>query len=200
MITGYFGLPGSGKSSFLTMLARRELKRIKKGKSKYDHVLTNFYCDGCERFNASDLKNYRIDNSLILIDEITLFFDSRDFKNFSAYKDCFIMHRHHGNDIIYFTQQYDGVDKKIRDLTVELYRIKRLGPFSVANTIYRILDINKDTHDIVQGYRFPTIFERLLSLLHLIKIRKWCFRPLYYKYFDSYEIILNRDPFVYLPW
>ena len=85
-------------------------------------------------------------------------------------------------------------------MTVELYRIKRLGPFSVANTIYRILDINKDSHEIVQGYRFPSIFERLLSLLHLIKIRKWCFRPLYYKYFDSFEIISNRDPFVYTPW
>ena len=43
MVTGYFGLPGSGKTTFLTMIAQKELRLIKKGQSKYDRVYTNFY-------------------------------------------------------------------------------------------------------------------------------------------------------------
>ena len=122
MVTGYFGLPGSGKSTFLTRLAQKELKRIAKGKSSYTHVLTNFYCEGCERVDYKDLGNYCIENSLILLDEITLDADSRNFKQFdSAHKHFFLMHRHYGCDVIYFTQQYDGVDKKIRDITSNLY-------------------------------------------------------------------------------
>lgn len=30
MIQGYFGLPGSGKTTFLAMLAQKELRKIKK--------------------------------------------------------------------------------------------------------------------------------------------------------------------------
>ena len=40
MIVGYFGLPGSGKTTFLTRIAQKELRRIAKGKSKYERVYT----------------------------------------------------------------------------------------------------------------------------------------------------------------
>ena len=61
MVVGYFGLPGSGKTTFLTRIAQKELKRMKKGKSKYKHILTNFYCDGCEKIQYSYLGNYEIE-------------------------------------------------------------------------------------------------------------------------------------------
>ena len=48
MITCYFGVPGCGKTTLLTKIAQKELKRIKRCKSPYNHVLTNFYCQGCE--------------------------------------------------------------------------------------------------------------------------------------------------------
>ena len=54
MITGYFGVPGSGKSTFLSMLAIKEIKKIKKGKSRYLHVLTNFPVSGCEQIKLLD--------------------------------------------------------------------------------------------------------------------------------------------------
>ena len=34
MITGYFGVPGVGKTTIGTRIARKELKRIMNGKSK----------------------------------------------------------------------------------------------------------------------------------------------------------------------
>lgn len=183
MIQGYFGLPGSGKTTFLTMLAQKELKKIRKNKSRYDKVLTNFYCDGCYKIDYKDLGHYSIENSLILLDEITLDADSRDFKQFDKFhKSFFLLHRHYNCDVIYFTQQYDGVDKKIRDITSSLYRVKKVAFISIATQIYRCLDINDQTKEIVQGYRFPNIIERIFCRVH-----RYCLRPIYYKYFDSWE-------------
>lgn len=158
MISGFFGLPGVGKTSFLAKIAHKENKRIKRGKSKYKRVLTNFYCRDCYRLDFRQLGTYDISNSLILIDEITLEADSRDYKSFSHnLKEFFILHRHYGNDVIYFTQQYDGVDKKIRDLTFDLWYVKKIAWFTIATRIYRTIDINENK-EIVQGYKFPGLF------------------------------------------
>lgn len=185
MVSGYFGLPGCGKTTYLTMIAQKELRRIAKGRSKYKYVATNFYCSGCLHIDYKDLGNYIISDTLILLDEITLDADSRDFKQFDkAHKMFFLLHRHFNCDVIYFTQMYDNVDKKIRDITTNLYFVRKIGPLSVARIIYRTLDINEQTKDIVQGYRFPTWFERLLPF---IKTKWYCFRPRWYKYFDSWE-------------
>nr|CDL65874.1 unnamed protein product [uncultured bacterium] len=183
MISGYFGLPGCGKTTFLASIAQKELRRIKKGKSKYKKVYTNFWCDGCLRIDYKHLGNFDISDALILLDEITLDADSRNFKQFDeAHKYFFLLHRHYNCDLIYFTQFYDGVDKKIRDITNILWHVKRVGPFSIARQIFRILDINEQTKEIVQGYRFSNFFE--LLFLHPFRI---CYRPLWYKYFDSFE-------------
>lgn len=197
MINGYFGLPGSGKSTFLTRIAQKELKRIKKGRSPYKHVLTNFYCAGCERVNYKDLGHFDISDSLILLDEITLDADSRNFKQFDeAHKHFFLMHRHYNCDVIYFTQQYDGVDKKIRDITSNLYFVKKRLMFTVATRIYRTLDINELTKEIVQGYRFCNWFERLfMSGTHQV-----CYRPKWYKFFDSWDKPQNEVEYTYVSW
>ena len=197
MVNGYFGLPGSGKSTFLTRIAQKELKRIYKGKSKYKHILTNFYCEGCERIDYRDLGHYDISDSLILLDEITLDADSRNFKQFDeAHKHFFLMHRHYNCDVIYFTQQYDGVDKKIRDITSNLYFVKKRLMFTVASKIWRTLDINELTKEIVQGYRFSNWFERwFLTGTHQI-----CYRPKWYKYFDSWDKPQNEPEYTYQKW
>lgn len=197
MVTGYFGLPGSGKTTFLTRLARRQLRKIAKGKSSYTHVLTNFYCEGCERVDYKDLGHFNIENAYILLDEITLDADSRNFKQFDeAHKHFFLMHRHYGCDVVYFTQQYDGVDKKIRDITSNLYFVKKRLMFTVATKIYRTLDINEMTKEIVQGYRFANWFEKwFLGGTHQI-----CYRPKWYKYFDSWDRPTDKEEYTYKPW
>ena len=196
MITGYFGLPGSGKTTFLTMLAQRELRRIRRGKSKYKFVATNFYCRGCMRLEYAQLGTVDIEDTLVLLDEITLDADSRDFKQFGKEKKSFfLLHRHFNCDVVYFTQQYDNVDKKIRDITHNLYFVRKLGPISIAKTIYRCLDINGQTKDIVSGYRFANWFESLF-----MRTRQYCFRPLYYKYFDSWDRPVNLRPWCPVVW
>lgn len=188
MITGYFGVPGCGKSTFLAMIATKELRKIKKGKSKYKYVLTNFPVHGCSCVRLEDLGRYDIHDSLILFDEITLDADSRDFKTFPIYtKTFFTLHRHLNNDIIYFCQDFSRVDKTIRNLTFDLWYIHSsifplLSQFSVAKRIYRNININEYTSELTLGYRFAKFTEILFS-----KSKVSCFRPHWYKYFDSFD-------------
>ena len=218
MITCYFGVPGCGKTTFLTKLAVDELKckhsiynthKFFKNKfirilcsflsvfpfigkffrvPRYEKVYTNFYCKGAERIKFSDLGNYCIRNSLIIIDEITLDADNRNFKSFpESVRDFFILHRHLGNDIIYATQSYELVDKKIRQLTQDLWYLNRsvvpgLRAFSYSKRIYREININEHTSELTLGYRFCNLIERFF-----VSNSKICFRAKYYKYFDSYD-------------
>lgn len=184
MITCFFGLPGCGKSTMLAKIAAKELRRIAKGKSKYKRVLSNYYIEGCQELCFDMIGCVDMSDSLILIDEISLDADSRDFKQFNKQlKQFFILHRHYGCDIVYATQQYDGVDRKIRELTHDLWYMKKMGQITYATAIYRHITITEES-DIKVGYVFPTIFKILFDLRHNVKL---CYRPRYYKYFDSFE-------------
>lgn len=184
MITCFFGLPGCGKSTLLAKIAQKELKRIKKGKSKYKRVLSNYYIKGCSKLNFRDIGIVDMSESLLLIDEISLDADSRDYKEFSkTLKQFFILHRHYGVDIIYATQQYDGVDRKIRELTHNLYYMKKIGQITYATTIFRKITISEDS-EIKMGYVFPSLLKILTDIKNTMV---FCWRPKYYKYFDSFD-------------
>lgn len=184
MITCFFGLPGCGKSTLLAKIAQKELQRIRKGKSKYTRVLSNYFIKGCQRLEFADIGVVDMTGSLLLIDEISLDADSRDYKSFSHHlKQFFILHRHYGVDIVYATQQYDGVDRKIRELTHNLYYMKKIGPLTYATTIFRKITISEDS-EIKMGYVFPSLLKILTDLKNTMVI---CWRPRYYKYFDSFD-------------
>lgn len=203
MITCYFGTPGCGKTTLLTKLAQTELRKMEKGKSPYKHVLTNFYCEGTEQVDVNDLGIYEIENSLILLDEITLDVDSRDFKSFSKDKKMFfVLHRHIGNDIVYFCQDFDRVDKTIRNMTYDLWYCKKsvvpfFREFTVCNRIFRNININEFTSELTLGYRFASFSERLFS--STVKV---LFRRPWYKYFDSFDRtgLDNLKPYDFVMW
>lgn len=199
MIKCYFGVPGCGKTTQLTKIAIKELKRKYLGLSHYDHIYTiNFECSGCIKINFKDLSKYKFINSLILIDEITLDADNRDFKNFNAeIRDFFLLHRHLGLDIIYATQNYENVDKKIRDVTNDLwYMSKSVVPlirnFTTSKKIYRKININEHTSELTLGYRFCNFIEGLFA-----KNFEITFRPFTYKYFDSFDELSLSDRELY---
>lgn len=184
MITCFFGLPGCGKSTMLAKIAAKELRRIKKGKSKYKRVFCNYYIKGCYKLRFSDLGQYDVSDSLILLDEITLDADSRKFKDFAEHsKQFFILHRKYGCDVVYVTQQYDAVDRKIRELTSDLYYMKRAAFLTYATRIYRCITITQDG-DIKMGYRFPSLPQ---IVFHPRYNLMFCFRRRYFKFFDSFE-------------
>lgn len=207
MITLYFGVPGCGKTTILTALAQKELRRIARGKSKYEHVLTNFECEGCERVEFFDIGVYDIEKCLILLDEVTVDADNRDFKNFpkSAVRG-YVYHRHYDLDIIMATQQYDAVDKKIRNLTFNLYTVSKgyLFPFIKAKKVFRTVDIDEHTHDIVVGYRWANFKEIVVGTFFPSKLNggicRRFFAPAWFKYFDSKSKPLQLQEFSYKKW
>lgn len=184
MITCYFGLPGCGKSTFLAMIAKRELRRIEQGKSPYKRILSNYYIRGCHKLNFKEIGLVDMSWSLLLIDEISLDADSRDYKSFDKQlKQFFILHRHYHCDVIYATQQYDGVDRKIRELTHNLFYLKKAGNLSYATAIYRKITITEES-DIKMGYIFPTLIQIITNIRSNMQ---FCWRPLYYDMFDTHD-------------
>ena len=193
MVCLYFGLPGCGKTTMLTKIAL-EYSDLK----KYENIYTNVRLSvpNVTYVDNECIGKYDMRNSLILIDEATLFADSRDYKNFSkSMIQFFLEHRHENIDLFLFTQQWDGVDKKIRVITDRVYYIYK--PFFFRNLIsccYRIpygiiipdpkKSDSEKLGDIVQGYCKPNFLVRLFS--------PKLFRPLYYKYFDSWELRVER--------
>ena len=188
MITGYFGVPGVGKTTILTKIAMKELNRIAKGKSKYTAVYTNFECAGCYKISFADLENYKIYRGLILLDELMLDADNRNFKSFPlGIRDFLTLHRKLFCDIVYVTQAYDKVDTKIRALTQDLWYMERsvvplLAEFTVARRIFRTISITELNGELVMGYRFANFIEKLFTSNRQILFR----RPLY-KFFNSYD-------------
>ena len=84
MIIGIFGLPRSGKTTTACAIAQKALvhKRfLAELRNDYGHVFTSFYCKGCNKLDFEDLKKYSYPNSLIIIDEISLYADNRQFKS-----------------------------------------------------------------------------------------------------------------------
>lgn len=186
-ITGlalYFGKPGCGKS---TLLAKFALDGVK----SYPHVYCNsdLNIPGVIRVNRDDIGTYRIDNGLLLIDEGQLSFDNRAWNAFDQKLiTYFSMYRHFNMRICIFSQSWDGLDKKLRQLTNEVYYVYKKGIFGRwQSRYYRIpYDIiipdpkqgGDKVGQIVQGYCKPDFLTRLFS--HRI----W--RPKYYRYFDSF--------------
>lgn len=192
MIKCYFGVPGVGKSTILC-------KEYKKNRKKYDHIYTvNVQIEGVEMISYHDLEKYKFKNTLILWDEITMDADNRSFKTFSnGLRDFFILHRHLGCDIIYATQNFENVDKKVRDLTCELwYMNKSVVPFfrnfTTAKRIYRKININEFTSELSLGYRFCNFLESIFVSNFML-----VFRPFYYKFFDTHDELSLKDRVLY---
>lgn len=187
-ISLYFGLPGCGKTTWLTKLA---LDAVRKG--TYQNVYSNvgLAIPGVTFIDNDCIGKFELENCLLLIDEATLFADNRAHKEFTkAQTAYFLLHRHRNADIVLFTQQWDGVDKKIRVITDRVYYIYKgifLGHWfsSCWRVPYGILfpdpkKTGEKLGEIVQGYSKPNIFIRLFA--------KRIYRPLYYRYFDSWEL------------
>lgn len=186
-VSRYFGLPGCGKTTTLAMLARKALLS-----GKYEHIFTNVHMDmpGVTYVPFDVLGKYQLDHCLVLIDEAMVECGDRDHKSFGKEKiELFVMHRHYYMDIVLFSQEASGVDKKIRSISADMFYIKKgllLGKW--VSTIYRIPygiiwpDNNSNGEnlgEIVMGYKKPPLISRLFA--------KRIIRDPYYGYFDSWE-------------
>lgn len=193
MISAIFGLPGSGKSLCLSYIAYRAVNSksinfhgFNLSTTKYARVYTNFPCEGAYKLDFETLGRAEYNNCLMLIDEIQLFADSRNFKTFGDnLKYFFSMHRHDKIDIVYASQSFDNVDKRIRSLTDRLYYIDR-APFNLirVRAILSFFDVSHGS--INEGYQYCSGFNT-----------KFFYAPRLYKYNDTWAKI--GKPFIQLP-
>lgn len=188
MISLYFGLPGCGKTTLLTSFAY-EWSVSRSYLNCYSNVPLSI--DGVQFIENTDIGKYRLEDALILIDEGTLFADSRRYSTISDDLVKFmLLHRHFKCDIIIFTQQWDALDKRIRVITDRCYYVYKnpiIGRWYTSwyQIPYGIIIPKPDENgnaqlgEIVQGYCRPPLFVRVFSTK---RIR----RSKYYRYFDSW--------------
>lgn len=193
-----FGKKGSGKTTLMTKLA---LKYLKRGWS--------VYCDreipGCYLFDTADFGKIRFpDNSLVLVDEVGLVWDNRNFKNFPEHVKVYFKYQRQYRNVVYLFSQSFDVDKKIRDLTDHLYIVSNLfNCLSVARRVTkRITVVHADRaadgeSRIVDDYSIDSL---LLAFFGSVRIT---YIPRYVKYFKSFDPPqlpqLSGDPLPELP-
>ena len=179
----YFGSPGCGKTTFLTRLALKRSKRF--------YTFVNFPVknmpNSIYKFDKSVFDSQQFpEGSLILFDEGSLNgYDNRNFKkNFSdGSLEYFKLLRHYRNQIVFSNQGWDELDRKIRILTNDLWYVRKIGPFSIARRVRQFTTVDEATQQIIDGYEF-------IGGIRFILDPRYCqiiYRPLYYKYFDSYD-------------
>lgn len=188
MISLYFGSPGAGKSTTAAWLAYKKF-----GKRP---VYANFDCAFTYRFDVSQLGLVQFPRgSLILVDEAGICFNNRKFKTMPMHVIEFLkLHRHYGVDIAFFSQSWEDVDITIRRLATHLYYIRKLPFFTMIRHVNSFVFIDKEKHQIQEGYRF----ESFLGFLFLSVPIRFIYRPFYYFMFNSYEApSLQSFPKVY---
>lgn len=183
-----FGKKGSGKSTLLTKLALQYQRHN-------IPVYSTEKIQGCYLIDYQDIGYVEFPpNSVILIDEVGMIWDNRNFKNFDTkVRDWFKLQRHRKVTVYLFSQTFD-VDKKIRDLTDEMYLVeKKFRVFSYAKRISKRIVLNKSTSEapskIDENLEFDSI------LLCWAGSRRFTFIPKYAKYFDSFvaDRLLDKE-------
>lgn len=174
-----FGKKGSGKSTLLTKLA---VQARKAGKTVY----TTEYIPDTYQISIDDIGIYDFEKgSVLLVDEVGMKWDNRKYKEFKDFhRDFFKLQRHYNLTVYLFSQTFD-VDKKIRDLTDNMYLCKRfMRVFSIARKIDRTVVLNNSTAEAPS-----TIDENLTFVpLFLPGAVKVTYIPKYTKYFDSFNV------------
>ncbi|MDE6005603.1 MAG: hypothetical protein K2G88_09485 [Oscillospiraceae bacterium] len=176
MIVEIHGFPGSGKTTVLTMIAQRALQgKFTLGLPPTKRVFTTFPCPDCYEIDFNNLGKYNFHHCLILIDEISMYADNRNFQKFSEeLKYFFKLHRHFHVNVVWCSQSARDADLKIRAVTERSYIIDKYLWFTAIKPILK--------YHTVRGGQPDEKFELSPPIdWH------WCFRPRWYKYFDSFH-------------
>ena len=174
-----FGKKGSGKS---TLLVRLAIEYLKCGRPVY----STEKIPGTFHISYEDI-GYKLfpPESVIIVDEVGMVWDNRNFKNFkNEVRDYFKLQRHYRHTVILASQTFD-VDLKIRNLADEMYLVtKAFRVFSYAKRILRQTVLVKSSAEAPSKIDEDLVFDSLLFFW--AGSRKLTFIPKYAKYFDSF--------------
>lgn len=173
-----FGKKGSGKSSYLIKLAYRYLKR---NWVVYTNMV-DCVIPGVRIININHIGDYVPEaHSLLLLDEVGMVWDNRDYKKFrTEVRDFFKLQRHY-KVLCYLASQTFDVDKKIRDLTDGMMLCTNfLTAWSLGRTISRRFVLTTPQGDSESRISEQLVFEPFWRW-HLTYI------PRYAKGYDSFQ-------------
>lgn len=192
-LTMVFGKKGSGKSTLMVRLAYTYLR---KGWT----VFCTEKLDGCYFIDYNDIGFKMIPpNSVLLVDEVGMIWDNRNFKNFKTeVRDWFKLQRHYRVKVFLFSQTFD-IDKKLRDLTDDMYLCTNLlRVFSWAKRINRKTVLTKPLGDSPARIDEELAFDSLLFWPFGSRI--CTFIPLWAPFFQSHGApVLPEKEFEYNP-
>ncbi len=174
-----FGKKGSGKSTYLVKLARKYMRR---GWIVYTNM-EELYIPGVRHFDIKHLGDFVPEaHSLLLLDEVGMIWDNRDYKFFKPQvRDFFKLQRHY-HVLVYMASQTFDVDKKLRDLCD--------GMFLHQNWL-RVLTVGKRiTRKVIITEAVGDAESRISENLVICPFWDWTltYIPKYAKYFDSHAI------------
>lgn len=184
MISAFIGSPGCGKSTALAWVARRATQRPnlpificgRKISDGHTQLFTNFPFQGAYKLDYENLGKYSYEDALILLDEISMFSDSRDFKNFSkALTFFYTQHRKFHCDVVWTSQAFDDSDKKIRNVTTDYFMIEPWFISGISRFVHIAAFTKLIDYKIVSGYEWG-------------KVQFFYTKPLY-KLFDSFATL-----------
>ncbi len=181
MIKVYFGSPGSGKTTCA-------VKLLKKARRDYDYTFANFEVSDkiAHSVKLEGLGSWTFPkNSYIAIDEAGIEYNNRKFKSLPQVTiEWFKLHRHYGCDLSVWSQSWEDMDITIRRLADELWYVKKLGPFTFLRRVYKRVTVDKQSQQIIDGYRLTHLLAALIPFWGTWRV---CFRPFYYRYFNSWH-------------
>lgn len=146
------GLPGSGKTLLTTYFMLKHYKkmnRFKSSKKKVNCIYTNFPVKLDKDHYSKSIGLWDINlqhswepNSVIAVDEVQLYVDSLEFKDFpKSIRNTFQLHRHFGiNDIYLVTQHVSRLVKQVRILCSEFIDV--VGFIKIPFTPFAIFHYN----------------------------------------------------------
>lgn len=175
-----FGKKGSGKTTFLCKLTQQYIKR---GRPVY----STEYIPGAFKIDPEDVGKYHFPpESVILMDEVGMIYDNRDYKNFKPeVRDYFKLQRHYRHTIYLFSQTFD-IDLKLRVLCDKMYlMVNYFGFLSIGKEIKRKIVVVKPSENAESRIADELMITPLL--LTPFGARIFIFIPRWAKYFDSHS-------------
>lgn len=177
-----FGKKGSGKTTLMFKLA---IQYQKKGWNVYsDREIPGGYLFDIRDFGRIEFPP----NSLILLDEVGLIWDNRNFKSFPEHVKVYFKYQRQYRHVVYLFSQSFDVDKKIRDLTDHLYIVSNVfNCFSIARRVTkRLVVVHADKSaqgesKIVDDYNIDSLLFAFAGSIKVTYIPRWA------KYFKSFN-------------
>lgn len=185
-LTLIYGKKGCGKS---TIAQKIIWQHWRKGWNVYCNI-GDSRMKYCEEIDASRLWEQQIkEHSLVVIDEVNLLWDNREFKTFpKELGQWFRLQRHYKIKVILFSQTADA-DKKIRDLTDRVYLCRRFMDVLIYCIPYEKDIVYKEPDKAFDASGFMDIYKKLsfgpFGCMY-------CYLPKWIKTHDSFKDIKGK--------